>query len=127
MQEKARMLPEKDRSLIKMYLDRGASFRQIGRVAGLNEVTVARRIRSVTRRLAEGSSLECLRYRHKLDVEELDIATDYYLRGMSMRNIAAGRGLSYHRVRKTVQKVEHLRRESQSHQREHQSNMSCED
>ena len=127
LRNKATVLCEKDRSLMKMYLEKGVSFRQIARVAGLNEVTVARRIRSLTRRFAEGAYLECVQHRHKLSAEELDIAAGYYLRGLSMRNIAAGRGISYHRVRKAIRKIEYLRRESRPHQCEQESNTSRED
>ena len=127
LRNRTTVLRKKDRSLIRMYLDTGASFRQIARIAELNEVTVARRIRSVTRRLAKGAYRECVRHGDKLSDEEMEVAAGYYLRGLSMRRIAAGGGISYHRVRKAVRKVEYLRRESWPHQYKQESSTSRED
>ena len=127
LRNKSSVLGEEDRGLMKMYLDKGASLQQIARVAGLNEVTIARRIHSITRRLAEGAYLECVRHGDKLSSEELGIAAGYYLRGMPMRHIAAGGGISYHRVRKAVRRIEYLRRESWPHQCKQKSSTSRED
>jgi len=127
LRNKTAVLRKKDRSLMRMYLDTGASFRQIARIAGLNEVTVARRIHSVTRRLAKGAYLECVRHGDRLSDEELEVAAGYYLRGLSMRRIADGGGISYHRVRKAVRKIEYLRRESWPDQCKQESSTTRED
>ncbi len=97
-----------DRVLMKMYVEAGSSFRQMACLAGVNEVTVARRIRSTTRRLVNGQYLNCLRHREKLTAIELDIAKDYYLKALPMRSISARRGWTYYRTQRTICKIRRL-------------------
>lgn len=91
-----------DKLLMTMYLKHGNSFRQIARIRGIGETSIARRIRKITRRLTEGLYIECLRNRNKLTDLQLAIAKDYFLMGLSMKKIAARRRLSYYRVRYTI-------------------------
>ena len=102
------LLDGDDRVLMKMYIEAGSSFRQMARLAGVNEVTVARRIRSTTRRRVNGQYLNCLRHREKLSAIELDIAKDYYLKALPMRSISAGRGWTYYRTQRTIGKIRRL-------------------
>jgi len=102
------LLDGDDRVLMKMYVEAGSSFRQMARLAGVNEVTVARRIRSTTRRLVNGQYLNCLRHREKLTAIELDIAKDYYLKALPMRGISARRGWTYYRTQRTIGKIRRL-------------------
>ncbi len=126
LRTRVNMLTGKDRVLMKMYLENGAGFRQISRLAGISEEVVARRIRSVTRRLAEGQYLNCLRHRSELSTMELHVAKDYFLRGLSMRGVAAKRQLTYYRVRETLGKIQRLLGESVQLTGKHQSNTKCE-
>jgi len=102
------LLDGNDRVLMKMYIEAGSSFRQMARLAGVNEVTVARRIRSTTRRLVNGQYLNCLRHREKLTAMELNIAKDYYLKALPMRSISARRGWSYYHTQRTICKIRRL-------------------
>jgi predicted DNA-binding protein YlxM (UPF0122 family) len=100
------LLTGKDKVLMTMYLDNGNSFRQMARLAGINEARIARRIHKVTERLVNGEYITCLRNRNKFDKVELDIAKDYFLDGLPIRRIATKRDVTYYGVRKTLKKIQ---------------------
>ncbi|MBN2271727.1 MAG: hypothetical protein JXN61_13995 [Sedimentisphaerales bacterium] len=108
LRDKLNLLDGNDRVLMGMYLEAGSSFRQMARLAGVNEVTVARRIRSMTRRLVNGPYLNCLRHRERLTAMELKFAKDYYLKALPIRRISARRGWSYYHTQRTVDKIRRL-------------------
>ena len=108
LRDKLNLLDGNDRALMEMYLDAGSSFRQMARLAGVNEVTVARRIRSMTRRLVNGQYLNCLRHRERLTAMELKVAKDYYLKALPIRRISVRRGWSYYHAQRTVAKIRRL-------------------
>ena len=91
-----------------MYLENGNSFRQMARLAGVNEARIARRIHRVTKRLIDGEYITCLRNRGKFSEAEMDVARDYFLLGLSIRKIAAKRRSTYYRNRETMKKVQRL-------------------
>ena len=113
LRSRVEMLDGKDKVLMTMYVDNGTSFRQMARLAGVSEVTVARRIRKMSKRLIEGRYIDCLGHRDKLSRAELDIAKDYFLAGWSMEDIADRRRRTYYHVRKTIQRIERLLENSQ--------------
>lgn len=100
------LLTGKDKVLMTMYIENGNSFRQMARLAGVNEMCIARRIYKVTERLMKGEYITCLRSRDKLNRRELGIAKDYLVTGLSMKKIARKRGATYYRVRETLKKIQ---------------------
>ena len=100
------LLNGKDKLLMTMYLKNGISFRQMARLTGVNEASIARRIHKITKRLVDGEYITCLRNRDKFTAVELDIAKDYFLRGLSIRKTAKERGLTYYRVRQTIKRIQ---------------------
>ncbi len=102
------MLSGKDKLLMKMYWENGNSLRQISRLAGINRITIARRINKLTERLMEGKYITCLRYRNKFTHSEMTIAKDHFLLGISMKKIAVKRHLSFYHVRQTLEKIQQL-------------------
>lgn len=100
------LLTGKDKMLMTMYMENGNSFRQMARLSGVNEASIARRIHKVTKRLINGEYITCLRNRNKFDSGELDIAKDYFLDGLSMKKIAKKRDTTYYGVRKTLKKIQ---------------------
>lgn len=102
------LLTGKDKVLMTMYLENGNSFRQMARLVGVNEASIARRIHKVTKRLMNGEYITCLRNRDKFDKGELDIAKDYFLVGLSIKKIAKKRNSTYYCVRKTLKKIQGL-------------------
>ena len=108
LRSRVSLLTGKDKVLMTMYLENGNSFRQMARLVGVNEASIARRIHKVTKRLMNGEYITCLRNRDKFSKNELDIAKDYFLAGLSMKKIAEKRDSTYYRVRKTLKKIQGL-------------------
>jgi len=108
LRSRAWLLEGKDKVLIQMYLENGASFRQMAAIAEVNEVTIARRIHKLVKRLVDGGYITCLRNREQLSRVELEVARDYLLAGLSQRSIAAKRMCSVYRVRMILKKIEQL-------------------
>ncbi len=106
LRRRVELLGGKDRVLMKMYLENGSSFRQLARLSGVSPSTVGRRVRRIVRRLMRGRYIKCVRNRDRFSEEELDVARDLYMWGLSMKRIAAKRGLTYYAVRKTVKRIE---------------------
>ena len=102
------LLSGKDKLLMTMYLENANSFRQMARLAGVNESSIGRRIHRVTKRLIDGEYITCLRNRNRFTKTEMAIAKDHFLRGLSMKKIAGKRHWSYYRVRKTLIKIKRL-------------------
>jgi len=102
LRSRLNLLSGTDKLLMTMYIKHGNSIRQIARIRGTSEASVNRRIRSITERLTDGPYIDCLRNRDKLTRRQLAVAKDYYLIGLSMRQIAAKRRRSYYRVREAL-------------------------
>ena len=99
------LLDIKDKVLMTMYLENGNSFRQIARLLGVSEATISRRVRALSRRLTDGVYIDCLRNRRLFTKQQMDVAKDYFLTGLSMRQIAANRACNYHEVRDTLREM----------------------
>jgi predicted DNA-binding protein YlxM (UPF0122 family) len=110
IRSRADLLTGKDRAIMQIYLDNSGTFRQMSRIAGVNEANVARRIHKIIRRLLDGQYITCLRNRHKFTVEELDIARDYFLKGLPMSQIADNRSTTYYAVRRALKKIQKITR-----------------
>lgn len=108
LRSRSELLTGKDKVLMTMYLKNGTSFRQMARLIGVNEASVARRIYKITQRLIDGEYITCLRNRDKFTPIEMRVAKDYFIEGLSMRKIAAKHDLSYYRIRQTLKKIERL-------------------
>ena len=102
LRSRLNLLAGTDKLLMTMYIEHGNSIRQIARIRGASESSVARRIHAITNRLADGPYIDCLRNRDKLTRRQLAVAKDYYLMGLSIRRIAAKRCWSYYRVREAL-------------------------
>jgi len=98
LRSRVNLLEGKDRALMKMYLDNGEAFSQMARVAGVNEANVARRIYKITRRLLDGQYISVLRNRGFFKKPETAIARDYFVKGLSMRNIARAHKVTFYHV-----------------------------
>jgi len=103
---RASMLTGKDKLLMTMYLSNSNSFRQMARLAGVNEVSIARRIHKVTKRLIDGEYITCLRNRNEFTKTEMAVAKDYFLLGLSQRKIAIKRNHSVYRIRKILKIIQ---------------------
>lgn len=100
------MLEGRDRILMTMYWEKGSSLTQIGKLAGINRASLARRLNKITERLMEGKYIDCIRSIERFTPEQIDVAKDYYLTGLSIRKIARRRKISFYQVRKTIRNIE---------------------
>jgi len=107
------MLNGKDKVLMTMYLKNGNSFRQMAFLSGISETSIARRIHKLTERLIDSEYITCLRNRNKFTAHQLAIANDYYMRGLSMKKIAAKRRSTYYSIHKTLKKIQGILKDSQ--------------
>ncbi len=102
------LLTGKDKLLMTMYLEYGNSFRQMARLAGVDERIIARRIRKLAKKLVDGEYIICLQNRNEFTKTEMDIAKDYFLTCLSMKKITTKRQLTYYRVRQILQKIQRV-------------------
>ena len=108
------LLTGKDKLLMTMYFENGNTFRQISRLAGVNEVSIARRIHKITQRLIDGEYIKCLRNRDKFTRAEMAVAKDYFLLGLSQRRIAFKHNYSTHQMRKILKRIQQLIRTAEN-------------
>ncbi len=108
LQSRLNLLDGKDKVLMSMYLENGNSFRQIARLTGISEARIARRIHGLIKRLIDGQFIVCLRNRDKFTPEQLAIAKDYFLIGLSISKIATKRHWSCYHVRRTIKKIQNV-------------------
>jgi len=108
LKSRLNLLNGTDKLLMTMYIKHGNSIRQIARIRCASEASIARRIRAVSERLADGPYIDCLRCRDKLTARQLAVAKDYYLMGLSIRRIAAKRRWSYYRVREVLGEIQSI-------------------
>jgi len=102
MWAQAHLLRADDRALLRLHLDAGNSFNQIARMLGVRPSTVARRLRRIAERLNDPTYPLCAQHRRQFSKVELAVIRDFFVRGLSVRQISRGRKLSYYRARAVV-------------------------
>ena len=107
-----------DKVLMTMYLRNGNSFYQMAILCGVDETTISRRIKRITKRLIDNDYLWCLGDSDIFTKSEMELARDYFIRGLSLRKTAAKRGLSYYMVRKHVERIKALSKRRQAERAE---------
>ncbi len=112
LRRRVNLLKGKDKLLMTMYLDNSNSFRQMSRLAGIDETSISRRIVRIIKRLIDGKYIICLQNRDKLTARELVIAKEYFLLGLSVKKIAARRRWTYYQTYKTIKKIQQRVRNS---------------
>ncbi len=108
------LLKGKDRFLMTLYLENDYSIFQISQLINQCETSIARRIKRLTKSLLEGRYITCLRYRNKFNKNQMAVAKDYFLIGLSMREIAIKRRRSMYRIRETILKIKSILNECKS-------------
>jgi len=108
LRSRVALLTGKDRLLMTMYLDNANTFRQMARLAGVNEANIARKIHNIIKRLIDGEYITCLRNREIFSNAEMALAKQYFLLGWSIKKIANKQGFSYYRARKSLKKIQRL-------------------
>ena len=108
LRDRIRLLRGEDKLLMTMYFENGNTFRQLAKLAGVNESNIARRINRITKRLLDSKYITCLRNRDKFTKTEMAIAKDYFLLGLSQKKIAAKHNYSIHRFRRILRRIQEL-------------------
>ncbi len=108
LRSRLHLLNGKEKVLMTMYLENGSSFRQIARLTGACDTSIARRINRLTKRLMDGQYIACLRNRDKFTRDQMIIAKNYFLKGLSMKKIAVKRRWSCYHVRETIIKIKSI-------------------
>jgi predicted DNA-binding protein YlxM (UPF0122 family) len=108
LRSRLHLLNGKEKVLMTMYLENGSSFRQIARLTGVSDTSIARRINRLTKRLIDGQYIVCLRNRDKFTRDQMTIAKDYFMVGLSMKEIAIKRRWSRYHVRETIIKIKSI-------------------
>jgi predicted DNA-binding protein YlxM (UPF0122 family) len=102
------MLAGVDRVLMEMYLNHNASLSQMAVLAGVNETSMIRHIRKLVRRLLDDSYTTCLRSRDRLTDIQLEMAKEYFVGNLSMREIAEKHNTTFYIVRKTIKQIQRI-------------------
>jgi len=102
---RAHLLAAEDRAMLEMYLEHGNSFRQIGRLMGLDSRNVSRRIRRITRRLADDTYSICLGNHEEFNGREMALIKDYFIHGLTEKGISRKRAVTLYGVRATLRKA----------------------
>jgi predicted DNA-binding protein YlxM (UPF0122 family) len=108
LRSRVTLLTGKDKLLMTMYLENGNSFRQLARLAGVSEASIARRIHKVTKRLIDGEYIMVLRNHDKFTRTEMAIAKDHFLLGLSHRKIALKRDYNAYQVCKILKRIQQV-------------------
>jgi len=107
------LLDGRAKVMMKMHLENGNSFRQIARLLGVSETSVARRIHRISARLLDGRYIACLRNRERLTEHQMSVAKDRFLRGFSQSKIAERKSWSLYRVSRTLKQIQGVIAEAQ--------------
>ena len=105
---RASFLSGKDKTLMEMYLDRGISFQQMANIAGVSRAKISRRINKLIKCLLGTEFVKCLRNNDLLTQQQLDIALDYYVGGLSRARIAGKRDITKYHVKKTLGEISEI-------------------
>lgn len=100
------MLPAGQRAFVTMFLNI-RKFNMLARTAGVNEVTVARRLRKIVSRISSDNFLFALS-QDNLSEEKVEIIRGYFVNGLSVKSISEKTGFSRYRIRKTIQQMRKL-------------------
>ncbi len=102
------LLDGREKVMMVMHVENGNSFRQIARLLGVSETSIARRIHRISARLLDGEYIGCLRNRDKLTMTQMAVARDYFLQGLSKREIAQKKRWSRYRVGRIVGDIRNI-------------------
>ena len=108
------LLDGKDRLLMTMYLENGYSVFKISKVTDLCQGSIARRIKRLQKILLEGRYITCLHNRDRFNRYQMEIAKDYFLKDLSIRQITIKRLRSYYHIRETILKIKSILNECES-------------
>src|SRR4030042_1983451 len=98
---KINMLDAKQAVLARLFLG-VKSYRAIAEIAGVNEATVARRLKRIANHLSSINLPAGLCQNNPSPAETMEIINDYFINGLSVKIIAEKTGLSHYKITKTI-------------------------
>ncbi len=103
--QRAQQLSEPDRTVVTMYLQNAASFRQIAKLTDLSESAVARRIRKILAVLSDEKLNALLTSGKLLSRRQKKVIRDHFFGGLTLGDIARKHKMSYYNARRIVRVV----------------------
>jgi len=97
------LLPGKEKAFVSLFLS-SQQFRTLAKAAGVNEATIARRLKKIAERISNDMFIAALT-QNKMKSIKTKILKDYFIYNIPMRQIALKNNLTYYEVRKTVGKM----------------------
>ena len=112
---RSRWLAPDDHALMEMIFEKGSTFEAVSRLTGQSPSTVCRRFHRLLHKLVSEELIGRLRRRGRIEVIDIHIIRDYYLRGRSQKVIARNRNISLYRVRRILQQARFAAMASHEH------------
>ncbi len=103
--ERAQLLDEPDRTLLRMAIKSQMTVREIALVHGRNHGSIARRVRLIKRRLCDPIVVALLDERCPLSRIDREVALDHYLRSRPVACIIRQRQLSRREIARSLDHV----------------------
>jgi predicted DNA-binding protein YlxM (UPF0122 family) len=98
------LLSDEQKMFVRLFLD-AQNFRSIATMAGVNEATIARRLKKIADRISSNNFITALSQNSSITGEKMEILKDYFVNALPMARIAKDRNLSRYRVRKIIKTV----------------------
>jgi transposase-like protein len=102
-----------ERTLLELHINHNASYHRLSEITGKSQKYIARKLRSLIRRLQSEEYITILRHQGLFGPKILEIAYDRYLLGMSARSIAKKRNISRFKVGKMIRILKEWLREKE--------------
>lgn len=105
--ERSTHMDKKQKALLWMILDQGASYGQVARLSGEHASTVSRRFRAMLRRLRSQPPRQANISPQDLTPLEKSILIESFVYGGTQKKIAEKLGVTRYRVRKVLDRFRH--------------------
>jgi uncharacterized protein YerC len=88
------MLPAEQKAFVMIFLN-GQKYRTLAKAAGVNDATIARRLRKIAVRISSDNFLTAL-------VQDSPVLREKFISGKTITQISRETGLSYYKVKKII-------------------------
>ena len=100
------LLEPQDRVLLELHFAHQVNYNQLAHARGTSPKTIARQVRSLTRRLMADDYVALAARMDDFTTEELAVAYDHYLLGLGYRSIARKRQLAQKQARRVIRRLD---------------------
>lgn len=100
------LLTGQNKVIMSLYLENRISYRQIALLLGISPSSILRRIKKIAN--AMELYVLCLKNREQFTFEELSIAEDYFLKMLSIRQIAIRKKKSFYYMREKIEEIQQI-------------------